>query len=142
MTESSLVSRFRQWLLLLSTMATLMVPLELLFVEHYEEWQMYIPFVLSGLTLVGIVLVAFWPNKKTLLLFRMVMALLLIGSLLGVYFHLSGNLELTEEINSELQGWSRIWDILSGAAPALAPGLLAQVALMGFLFTYKHPKNL
>ena len=73
-------------------MATLMVPLELLFVEHYEEWQMYIPFVLSGLTLVGIVLVAFWPNKKTLLLFRMVMALLLIGSLLGVYFHLSGNL--------------------------------------------------
>ena len=116
MIESSLVSRFRQWLLLLSTLATLMVPIELLFVEHYEHWQMYIPFVLSGLTLVGIALVAFWPNKKTLLLFRIVMSLLLLGSLLGVYFHLSGNLELTQELNSELQGWSRIWDILSGAA--------------------------
>jgi hypothetical protein len=142
MNEPSLVFRFRQWLLLLSTMATLMVPIELLFVEHYEEWKMYIPFVLSGLTLIGIFLVAFWPNKKTLLLFRIVMAFLLVGSLLGVYFHLSGNLELTEEINPELVGFSRIWDILSGAAPALAPGLLAQVALMGFLFTYKHPKNI
>jgi hypothetical protein len=139
MSESTLLSRLRQGVLALAFLATLMVPLELLLIEHYEEPFMLIPFVLSGLALLAMSMVLIWPNKNVLRFFQVVMVLLIIGSLLGVFFHLSGNLEVVEEVHSDLRGLPMIWEVLSSAAPALAPGLLAQVGLMGLLYSYKHP---
>ena len=32
-----------------------------------------------------------------------------------------------------------VWKALRGATPALAPGALAQLGLLGLLYTYRHP---
>jgi uncharacterized membrane protein YqjE len=139
MSENPVTHRLRQFVLGLAALATLVTPLELIFVEHYSEPLMIIPLVLIGLSLLAIIAIVFWPNAKVFKVFRGVMLLLIVGSAVGVFFHLRGNVEVVQEVDSELQGLSRIWGIVTGGAPALAPGLLAQVGLLGFLYTYKHP---
>jgi len=63
---------------------------------------------------------------------------LVVGAL-GIYFHLRGNVEFALERDPSLTGAGLIWKALRGATPALAPGALAQLGLLGLLFSYKHP---
>jgi predicted RND superfamily exporter protein len=140
MPDHPITHRLRQGLLALAALATLVTPLELIFIEHYSEPLMLIPLVLTGLSLLAIIAIVLWPNPQVFKLFRVVMLLLILGSAVGVFFHLRGNTEVVQEVDSELQGLSRLWAIITGGAPALAPGLLAQVGLLGLLYTYKHPK--
>jgi hypothetical protein len=137
--EHPTTHRLRQFVLLLAALAALLTPLELIFAKHYGEPLMLIPFVLVALTLLAILAVVLWPNANVFRFFQIVMVLLFVGSALGVFFHLRGNLEVVQEVTPDLQGWNLLWKMLSGAAPALAPGLLAQVGLLGFLYTFKHP---
>jgi MFS superfamily sulfate permease-like transporter len=139
MPESLITHRLRQCVLAITTLALLVTPFELILVEHYNEPTMFIPFVLAGLALLAIVCAFVWPNKRTFRFLRVAMILLVVGSAVGVFFHLRGNLEISREVDSELRGWGLIWDVLAGSAPALAPGLLAQAGLLGLLYTYKHP---
>ena len=67
------------------------------------------------------------------------MLLFLVIGILGVFLHLKGNVEFALERNPSLSGASLAWKALRGATPALAPGALAQLGLIGLLFTYRHP---
>jgi hypothetical protein len=58
---------------------------------------------------------------------------------LGLYYHYHGNVEFALERNPSLRGTGLIWKALRGATPALAPGALAQLGLLGLLFCYRHP---
>jgi hypothetical protein len=58
---------------------------------------------------------------------------------LGVYLHLAGNVEFALERDPSLSGVHLLWKALRGASPALAPGALAQLGLLGLLYDYKHP---
>jgi len=116
-----------------------MTPVELIFAKHYTQSAMLIPFVLVTLALATILAVALKPTPLVLRLFQAVMALLFVGSAIGVYFHLRGNLIVARDIDPTLGGFNLIWGMLTGASPALAPGLLAQVGLLGLAYTYRHP---
>jgi hypothetical protein len=63
---------------------------------------------------------------------------LLVGAW-GVYLHLLGNVEFALERDPSLSGANLMWKALRGATPALAPGALAQLGLLGLLYAYKHP---
>lgn len=119
--------------------ATLVTPVELVLSKHYGDPAQFIPFVMVALTLLAIILVYHTPSAKLLRLFRGLMGLLFVVSVVGVFFHLRGNLEVIREIHPETSGGLLVWKVLSGAAPALAPGLLAQVGLLGLIYTYRHP---
>jgi hypothetical protein len=43
------------------------------------------------------------------------------------------------EMNPSAGGTQLVWESLSGAMPALAPGTLFQLGLVGLLYTYPHP---
>jgi hypothetical protein len=62
-----------------------------------------------------------------------------VAGAVGVYLHLDGNYEWALERNSSMRGGELAWEILSGATPALAPGALAQLGLLGLAFTFRHP---
>jgi hypothetical protein len=32
-----------------------------------------------------------------------------------------------------------LWKVMSGAAPALAPGAMVQLGLLGLIYTFRHP---
>lgn len=114
---------------------------ELLLQEHTESWQQWIPLVLLGLGLAATVLVRIRPTRGTLRLFQGMMALFLAAGLLGIYLHYAGNVEFVIERTPEIGGFHLVWEALRGATPALAPGALAQLGLLGFIYTYRHPSK-
>jgi hypothetical protein len=67
------------------------------------------------------------------------MALCLIAGALGVYLHYRGNVEFELEREPTLSGLALLWEAVRGATPALAPGALAQLGLLGLLYAHRHP---
>jgi hypothetical protein len=131
--------RIRFLLLLLVLFGAVGLGLELLLLEHYESlWQWTPLVVLAAAMATGI---AAWrmPGARTLGAFRAVMAICLVAGLAGFILHMKGNLEFALERDPELTGLALIWKCLRGATPALAPGAMAQLGLLGLVYTYRHP---
>jgi hypothetical protein len=114
---------------------------ELLLQEHTESWQQWIPLAALGLGLAATALIRLRPSPATVMVFNAVMAVFLVAGLIGVYLHFAGNVEFAIERTPELKGAALVWEALTGATPALAPGALAQLGLLGFIYTYKLPSS-
>ena len=112
---------------------------ELLLLEHFEDALQWVP--LAALALGLLLALAVWlrPGRGTLRPFRGLMALYVAAGVLGVYLHLRGNLEFERESDASLRGLPLLWAALQGATPALAPGALAQLGLLGLVLAYRHP---
>lgn len=124
------------WVMILG-MAGLLA--ELILLEHYESWRQWLPMLgLLGGLLIALAL-AQRPTPGRLRAFRVVMSLFLAMGALGVYFHVMGNMEFELERGRGLSGLALFWEVLRGATPALAPGALAQVGLLGLAYVYRHP---
>jgi hypothetical protein len=112
---------------------------ELLLLKHYESvWQL-VPLVILALTLVVSVFVWRRPDPRSLMAFRVVMGLCVLAGIAGLVLHAKGNLEWALERDDTLHGWPLVWKILRGATPLLAPGAMAQLGLLGLIYTYHHP---
>ena len=112
---------------------------ELLLLEHYEDvWQLA-PLALLAAGLVAGAAVALRPVRGVLLVFRAVMALYIVAAAVGAYLHLQGNAEFERESDPAIAGTALLWESLRGATPALAPGSLAQLGLLGLALAYRHP---
>ena len=70
---------------------------ELILLEHYEEWQQWVPLALLGAGLVSTLLLWFAPRRATVALFRAVMVLCVVSAAAGLYFHYQANLEFVLE---------------------------------------------
>lgn len=112
---------------------------ELILLEHYKKTPQYIPYILSGLGLISLFTVRFKPNKTTVTALRYIMAITALGSLLGIYFHFTGNLAFVREINPTFSFWQALWPAIKGGNPLLAPGILFLAGALGIAITYKHP---
>ncbi len=112
---------------------------ELFLLEHYEEWQQWLPLVALGAGVAALVALVVRPAPATLQTFRVVMtAFVLLGGA-GIVLHVTGNIEFEQETNPALRGGALIWEALRGATPAFAPGALAQLGLLGLVATWRHP---
>jgi hypothetical protein len=67
------------------------------------------------------------------------MVLQIATAIAGLIFHYRGNVEFEIERDESLRGLALFWEAIRGATPALAPGALAQLGLVGLAFTYRHP---
>jgi len=129
----------RQLVLALVFIGIAGLEVELALLRHAESASQWIPHVALLIGLIATAVVYFRPAPATLRVFQALMAGFLVVGALGVYFHLQGNVEFARERDPSLSGLSLIWKALRGATPALAPGALAQLGLLGLLYTYKHP---
>lgn len=138
--SADLTLRRLRWLLMaLAGFMFLCSLAELVFTEHTEEPLQWVPFVLCGLALVALGIVWLRPARGTFLALRWTMALVLAGSLFGVYEHLSANLAFAQEIQPNATAGALVWEMLSGASPLLAPGILGIAAVLALAATYNHP---
>lgn len=137
--QPSTVTHLRLLLLGLSTFICLMTPVELLLLNHLEKPWQWIPFAALGVLVLANVAVWRRPSAPLLRAYQGLMAVMLGVGLLGVFFHLRQNYGLSLELAPEAVGWGRVTETLKGAAPALAPGLFAQLGLLGLVFSYRHP---
>jgi hypothetical protein len=129
----------RQLLLVLVVIGIVGLEVELALLKHAESLTQWIPHIALIIGLFVTTAVYFRPGPRTLRAFQLVMFIFLVVGVLGVYLHLKGNVEFALERDPSLSGTKMIWKALRGATPALAPGALAQLGLLGLLYTYKHP---
>ena len=108
------------------------VAAELVLLEHYEDVKQVIPFAVIALSAVVGAWMAFRPGPAAARAFRLMIGLLALSGVLGVVFHYWGNLEFERERDATLSGLPLIWEVLTGATPALAPGTMVLFAFIGY----------
>ena len=113
--------------------------LELLLLEHTESVWQWVPLVLLVSTLVAGVAAWLRPGPRVFRYFQVVMGLCLIAGVLGILLHYKGNVEWELESDPAANGLGLVWRALHGATPTLAPAAMAQLAISGLLFTFRHP---
>lgn len=112
---------------------------ELLLLGHYEEiWQL-IPLGLITVSLTVLAMRLIAEGAGILRAFQALMILSLVAGSLGIYLHYQSNVEFELEMNPASGGGQLVWDSLTGAMPALAPGTMLQLGLIGLLYTWRHP---
>ena len=116
--------------------------IELLLMEHHDGAIQLIPLVLLGAGMVGVGwhLLTGSPASGTAV--RGLMLLFLAAGLAGVYYHLAANLEFQRETEPALRGSALLWKALHATVPpALAPGVMVQLGLVGLAYTYSHKER-
>ena len=129
----------RQLLLAIVFIGIVGLELELALLRHAESFTQWIPHVTLMIGMLSTAAVYFRPRAPILKAFQALMLVFLVVGALGVYLHYLGNVEFALERDPSLTGVRLIWKALRGATPALAPGALAQLGLLGLVYTYKHP---
>jgi len=113
---------------------------ELLLIQHTKSvWEM-IPLVLIGLALVTLTWHAIAQHSASIRAVQGIMGLFLIAGVAGIALHYQSSMEFKLETNSALSGWALFWAAITAKTPpALAPGAMIQLGLLGLVYTYHHP---
>lgn len=139
MSDQTILSRLRQFLLALSELLFIGTLVELVFTGHTKEPIQFLPFILCG---VGIVLVGaalLRPSRALLLTLRGFAVVSVLGSAIGLYEHVVNNIGFYTEIHPRATTSEIIAAALGGADPLVAPGILAVSAVLALAATYYHP---
>lgn len=139
MQTQTVEQRLRLFLLGLAAFLCLGTIVELVFQEHYKELLQWVPLLFCAVAFVLIALVLLRPTRATITALRVGMALGALASLVGVYEHLEQNMGFVLDIKPNTAMLDAFVESLHGAAPMLAPGLLAIIGVIAIMGTYAHP---
>lgn len=130
----------RRILLAILVMGVVGIIAELLLLNHIEDAAQFIPVGLGAATLLMCVPVAIKPTTATVRLFQLVMMLLIVSGAVGIYLHYGATTEFQLEMDPTLTGFALFKKaIVAKAPPALAPGAMVQLGLIGLAYTFRHP---
>lgn len=108
---------------------------ELLLIEHHEDKTQLVPLVAIGATLLALAWHAAAPGRISRWALQTVLFLLTVAGASGVIVHMRANAEFQREMDPSLAGAPLWWKTLRAKAPpALAPGVLAQLGLLGLVY--------
>lgn len=138
--ESAIVHFFRLVLLGILIAGLLGSLVELLLLKHTDGFWQLAPLGLIGLALLALLWHAVAAGPGSLRVLQGLMGIFVASGLLGIWLHYSGNVEWELERMPGSGGWELFRHAVMGATPALAPGTMVQLGLVGLLFTYRHPR--
>jgi hypothetical protein len=138
--QSATLSALRTMMLLLLLLGLIGTAVELWLLAHSEDWLQWIPMILIGAGL----LVASWHMisgaKASLRVMRVIMAGFVLSGAIGIWLHYRGGVEFQQEVDPSIAGFELFMKVMeSKAPPMLAPGVMAQLGLLGLAYTYRHP---
>ena len=113
---------------------------ELLLLEHFEEWQQKIPLALIALGLAVLLWHAVDRRCAPVRALQLLMVIFVAAGAVGMMLHYQGNVEFELELYPSMSGFELFRKSMMGATPALAPGSMIQLALVGLAYTYNHPR--
>ena len=130
----------RRILLAILVLGVVGIMAELLLLNHIEHWEQWIPLGLGAATLLLSAAVVVTPTTGTIRLFQSLMVLLIISGAVGIYLHYGATTEFQLEMDPTLSGFALFKKaIVAKAPPALAPGAMTQLGLIGLAYTFRHP---
>ena len=112
---------------------------ELLLLGHFDGWKQLIPLVLLGVGLLVLIWHAANRGPAPIRALRFLMLLFVLSGAFGVLFHYRGNVEFELEMYPTTAGFQLFKKAMTGATPALAPGTMAMLGLVGLAYTIGHP---
>ena len=113
---------------------------ELLLLEHDQDATQLIPLLLIGAGYLVVAWNAVQRSRTSIAALQVVMILFVSSGLLGMFFHYRANVDFQMELEPELSGSNLLWKVLRAKTPpALAPGVMAQLGLIGLAYAYRHP---
>jgi hypothetical protein len=134
---ATVVRRLLQGLLALGLLGT---GGELLLLEHYEGATQVLPLAGIAVALAVLGLYATGSRPGVVRLFQVTMVTLIGLGGTGVVLHYRGSLEFQRDMDPTASSWQLFTKtIRAKAPPALAPGVLAQLGLLGLVSTYRDP---
>ena len=108
--------------------------MELYLLDHYEDTLQLIPILCIGASLITLIILFFRRTKWTLGTYKLLLGLTALSGVYGAFLHLKANYEFELEMKPTVQGWDLFMESLSGALPALAPGSMIVLALIGYSY--------
>lgn len=113
---------------------------ELILLGHFENSRQLIPLALIAMGLVVLAWHVVDRGRASVRALRFTMILLVMGGLAGLVFHYRGNTEFQLEVNPSLRGLELFLKVMRAKAPpALAPGAMIHLGLLGLVNAYWHP---
>lgn len=107
---------------------------ELILLEHYEDYWQLSPLILIGMATLLSLLVLKSNNQLLAKGYLLIMAMVIVSGFVGTWQHFSANLEFEQEMYPSLAGTELWWEALKGATPALAPGSMIGIGLIGIIY--------
>ena len=139
MTRSRAIEPWRRLALGVLLLGLIGTATELLLLGHYESRFQLPPLVMLTAGVVAAGLVAIRPTPALVKLLRGVMALYVPVAGAGLYLHIKSNMDFELEMRPTMAGFELLRESLTGAMPALAPGAMLQLGLIGLLVCFRHP---
>jgi hypothetical protein len=114
---------------------------ELILLQHTGSvWELIPLVVLIGLVLVVLAWHVITKHPTSVRAVQTIMGLFLIAGVAGIALHYQSSMEFKLETNPALSGWPLFWAVMTAKTPpALAPGAMIQLGLLGLVYTYRHP---
>jgi hypothetical protein len=114
---------------------------ELALLGHTESLVQFSPFIVIAAGSGAMVWALVRPGPAALRATQVTGAAIAIVGAAGMWYHYRANTEFELEMYPDLRGLDLAWESARGATPALAPGLMIQLGLLGMAFTYRHPAS-
>jgi hypothetical protein len=138
--SASLELALRRLILALLTFGLVATLGDLFGLGHYKDSWQVIPIASLIAALLIVVWHVFSGSATSVRVLRLVMVLMLIVGATGLVLHMRGSVEFQLDANPDLSGWPLIAKVLRAKAPpALAPGAMVQMGLLGLIYAFKHP---
>ena len=115
--------------------------IELLFLGHTAGLAQLAPIVLFVMSLLVLAWHALDRKWASLRAFQITMVLLVASGILGTALHYRANEVVELEVDPKMNGMELFSKVMTGAAPALAPGAMIQLGLLGLVYTFRHPAS-
>jgi hypothetical protein len=134
------LDRIRRVLLAILIVGLVGTATELLLLEHDEEAIQLVPLALIAVAFVAIAWHALDQGGASLRVFQSVMVLFVAAGALGMYLHFRTNVEFQREVDPSIAGRALIIKAMTAKTPpALAPGSMSQLGLIGLAYAYRYP---
>lgn len=112
---------------------------ELFLLGHVEGvWQLA-PIVLMIMSILQVAWHLVERKSASLRAFQITMVLFLAAGAAGSLLHGKANMEFELELHPSSRGTELFSGIMTGATPALAPGAMIQLGLLGLGYSFRHP---
>ncbi len=138
--EGSTLPLLRRALFALVVLGLGGLTLDLALLGHYEDIWQTVPLVSLGIALAACAWHGFAASRASVRGLQSVLFLVALNGLIGLYMHFDGNREFQLEMDPSQSGWKLFVKVIQAhSPPALAPAAFVQFALLGLLYTFRHP---